>query len=327
MPEAASNKKQDLRFPALLKPAWIRKRKILALSTAIALVTLGINFLLPESFKTTASILPDTDKNRLGVMSQFSGLASLAGLSVPGAEISRLYPVILSSKTLLENVVERKYLSAKFKDSVDLIQYFELDQGSPAKNLDQAMLILKDLLIVNLEPKTSVVTVSLELGEPQFTADVLNATLNELDTFLREKKTNSATEQRKWIESRLVQVNSELRTAEESLKSFREKNRRVTDSPDLVLRQERLLREVEVKGAIDVELLKQAEIAKIEEIKQISTINVLDYGRAPARKEHPKKATNAAISFVLAILSLSGFYIVRSTYGERILKYVKDLNH
>jgi uncharacterized protein involved in exopolysaccharide biosynthesis len=201
----------------------------------------------------------------------------------------------------------------------------ELDEGTPAKDLNEALIRLKDLMTVNFDAKTSVVSASVEMREPRLAAEVLNTALAELDLFLREKKTTSATEQRKWIESRLVQVNAELRGAEEALKNFREKNRRVMDSPQLLLEQDRFAREVQVKGTIDLELRKQAEIAKIDEIKQITTINVLDEGREPVKKERPKRATNAVIGLLLALVGTSGFFAVRSIYGKRIGDYVNSL--
>jgi uncharacterized protein involved in exopolysaccharide biosynthesis len=91
-----------------------------------------------------------------------------------------------------------------------------------------------------------------------------------------------------------------------------------------MLKQERLLRDVEIKNTIDMELVKQAEIAKIEEIKQISTINILDEGRAPVKKERPRRATNAAIAFLLTLVGASSFYAVRSLYGDRIREHVKS---
>jgi uncharacterized protein involved in exopolysaccharide biosynthesis len=201
----------------------------------------------------------------------------------------------------------------------------ELDEGSTAKNLDEALIRLKSLMAVSLDVKTNVVSASVEMREPRLAADVLNAALSEMDLFLREKRSTGATEQRKWIESRLVQVNAELRNAEEALKNFRDRNRRVTDSPELLLEQERLSREVQIKGTIDLELRKQAEIAKIDEIKQITTINVLDEGREPVKKERPKRGMNAAIGFLLAFLGTSGFFAVRSIYGKRIGDYVNSL--
>jgi uncharacterized protein involved in exopolysaccharide biosynthesis len=234
--------------------------------------------------------------------------------------------VILTSDTVLTEVINRKFQTEAFKDSVTLLQFFEPGEDTREKNIDKSVKALCDLLTVSLDTKTSVVSLSLEMREPKLAADVLNALIEQLDRLLREKKNTNASEQRKWIEDRLVQVDRELRDAEEALKNFRERNRRVTDSPQLLLEQERLMREVTVKGTINVELRKQAEIAKIEEIKQVATINVLDEGRPPVRKEHPKRATNAAIAFLLTFLATGGWYAGREVYGEKVKGFLRDLN-
>lgn len=295
------------------------------ISFVVGVLTLGVNFLLPKYYRANAIILPETDKSKLSSMSSLAGLASLAGVNVSGSDVSRLYPVILTSESVLTSVIERRFATEKFKDSVNLIKYMDLDEGSPAKDLDAALTRMKDLVSVSFDTKTSVSSASVEMPEPRLAADVLNALLNELDLFLREKKSTGATEQRKWIESRLVQVDVELRSAEEALKTFREKNRRVGDSPQLLLEQDRLAREVAVKGSIDLELRKQAEIAKIDEIKQVTTINVLDEGREPVKKERPKRATNAVIAFLLAFAGTSGYFAVKSIYGQRIRSYWASL--
>lgn len=324
MANPESTPHQEISFRDIFTPIWVERKRVLVISVVVALVVLGVNFVLPKSFKAVATLLPEADKGKLGLTNQFAGLASLAGVNLASGDISRLYPMILTSESVLTGVIQRKYATERFKDSVTLIQYFEIDDEPPAKSLDEALNTLKGLMAVSFDIKTSVVSVSLEMREPQLAADVLNSALHELDAFLKEKKSNTATEQRKWIESRLVQVNSELRRAEEVFKNFREKNRRVTDSPELMLEQERLSRDVQVKSTIDVELLKQAELAKIEEIKQISTISVLDEGRAPLKKSGPKRATNTAIAFVLALACTSGYYSIRSLYGKKISTYIRS---
>jgi uncharacterized protein involved in exopolysaccharide biosynthesis len=325
MADLKASEPPEIKFQDFLAPVWAERKRIIVLSVVGALVVLGINFLLPNSYKASAVILPETDKNKLGMMSQLAGLASLAGVNVSPGDAARLYPVILNSEAVLTSVITRRFASERFKDSVNLVQYFELDEGTPEKDLDEALKALRASMTVSFDTKTSVVTATMEMREPKLAADVLNTILHELDSLLREKKASSATEQRKWIESRLQQVDQELREAEERLKVFREKNRRVSDSPQLMLQQERLLREVQVKGTIDVELRKQAEIAKIEEIKQVTTVNILDEGRPPVRKERPKRATNAAIAFLLVFTGIASYFAIRAMYGARIRLFIRTL--
>jgi uncharacterized protein involved in exopolysaccharide biosynthesis len=325
MPEHIDEKHQEVTFREFFLPVWAERKRIALIAIVIAVVTLGVNFLLQPYFKSTATILPETDKSKMGSLSQFAGLASLAGVNVNGGDVARLYPVMLTSEAVLRDVILRKYATERFRDSVNLIRYFEIDEETPAKSYDKALKRVGDLMTVGIDSKTSVVTVSVEMPEPKLSADVLNAILGELDRLLREKGMSSASEQRKWIESRLVQVDGELRSAEERLKDFREKNRRITDSPQLLLEQDRLMREVTVKGTIVIELRKQMELARIDEVKQVSTINVLDEGRAPVKKERPHRGTNAAIAFLLALACASGYVGGKAIYGGKVAAYFQSL--
>lgn len=307
----------------LLAPVWQQRKMVLIVAFALALGTGIVNFLvLHLTYKSTASLLPETDKAKSGGMSQFSGLAQLAGVSVPGAEISRLYPIILASETVLRPVIEAKYKTERYSDSVDLIQYFELTEKTREADIDKALREFAGLMTTTYETKTSTVVVTLEMEEPQLAADVLNGIIAQLDLFMRLKRINTASEQGKWISARLLDVEKELRLAEDSLKTFRERNRRVVDSPELLLIQERLIREVQVKSTIYVELKKQYELAKIDEIKNISIVNVLDAGRAPVRKEHPKRATNTVIAFLLGLAGMSAWYAMKPLYEGKVRAFV-----
>jgi uncharacterized protein involved in exopolysaccharide biosynthesis len=277
------------------------------------------------TYKASASLLPETDKAKLGGMSQFSGLAQLAGVSVPGSEISRLYPIILSSETVLRPVIEAKYRTHRFADSVDLIQYFELSANTREENFDKALRLLQDLMTVTYDTKTSTVMVTVELGEPELASTVLNAIVGQLDRFMRLKRITTASEQAKWVSARLIDVERELRAAEDSVKTFSERNRRVVDSPELLLQQQRLLREVQVKSTIYVELKKQYELAKIDEIKNITIVNVLDEARPPVRKEHPKRATNTVLAFLLGLFGTSAWFAMRPVYEGKIRAFIAGI--
>ncbi len=305
----------------ILVPIWANRKRILLISVAVSLLTLGINFLLPVYYKSTATLLPETQKDKLSALGQFADIAQLAGVSVPGSEIARLYPTIVTSETILRNVIEKKYKTTEFTDSLNLMQYFEYTEYTPEINMAKTLANLKGLLTATFDNKTSVVTMSVEMPEPELAANVLNSVVAELDGFMRSKRVTNASEQVKWIAVRIKEVESEMKMAEEKLKDFRERNRRVADSPQLLLEQERLARDVQVKATVFIELKKQYELAKLEEIKNISIVNVLDPGRAPVRKERPKRLLNTGMVFLLAISFMSAYYGFRDVYGERYHKF------
>jgi uncharacterized protein involved in exopolysaccharide biosynthesis len=305
----------------MLEALWVERRLILGGSLLAAVVVLLVSLLFPRFYRSTATILPELDKNKFAGMAQLQGLANLAGLTAGSTDLSRLYPAIATSDVVLRSVILQRYRTAAFTDSVDLIRYFGLDEGSDEKNMYEALKRIRNLLGVSNDTKTSIVTLWVEMREPQLAADVLNAVIRQVDAFMRLKRTTSASEQARWIGERLAQVEPELRQAEEALRDFREKNRRVSDSPDLLLRQERLIREVTIRSTIAVELKKQLELAKIEEIRNVPIVNVLDAGVAPVRKERPHYGINTMVAFAVALVLL-GVYVVR---GRLYLRQAQGL--
>lgn len=321
LPSKAPRKLADL-----LAPVWAERKRILFWSLAAGIVTLLFNFfILNLTYKASTSLLPETEKGKMGLLSQYSGLAQLAGVNVPGSEVARLYPLIATSETVLRPVIERTYQTQRYAQPVNLIQFFDIDEKTPDKNMFEALKELRNNMTTGYDTKTATVVVTLELEEPQLAADVLNAIVGELDRFMRLKRINTASEQAKWISTRLVDIEKELRLAEEALKTFSERNRRISDSPELTLRQARLMREVTVKSTIVVELKKQYELAKIEEIKNITIVNVLDEARPPVKKEHPKRATNAAIAFALVLLGMGVYYAMKPEYEPKVREFIRGV--
>lgn len=83
---------------------------------------------------------------------------------------------------------------------------------------------------------------------------------------------------------------------------------------DGLSRQERLSRDVQVNSAIFVELKKQYELAKLDEVKNITIVNILDPARAPVRKERPTRLITR--DWLFSALSLRCQYA--SAYGPII---------
>jgi len=124
---------------------------------------------------------------------------------------------------------------------------------------------------------------------------------------------------------------SELEKAEEALKLFRERNRIIFESPTLQLEQERLGRDVAVLIGVFTTLKQQLETAKIEEVKELDYVIILDKPYIPLSPVSPKKKLMVILAGFFGIgLGMIGAFIkefVRSgDGGEREkLSEVKSL--
>lgn len=287
---------------------------MLAVSTSV--IAAGISFLIPNSYRSTATILPESDQSKLGGLSGLSDLASIAGVSLGGEKsLVKLYPAIIRSESVLRNVILASYEISGSQERMNLVEYWDIDEKSPERNFEVAFERLNEDLSVSMDSKTNIVSISLETEDPLLSAGVVGGIVRGLDEFMRTRRTTNASEQRKWVEQRTEEVRQDLKLIEESLKTFREKNRRVVDSPKLLMEQERLIREAEINAALYIELKKQFELARIEEVKNVPIINVLDPPRPAAEKDGPRRGIMVVMAAFLSVLLYGGVLIVDLKYG------------
>jgi uncharacterized protein involved in exopolysaccharide biosynthesis len=321
-----AEKESSIDWIKFISILWSSRKFIGIVTGIVTVLAVIISFILHESFKSTAVLLPDTDKSKVASLGGMSDFVALAGVNVSGeVPLVKLYPTIIKSESVLKNVIYSRYQTKEYSDSVNLIQYWEIKEKSPERDYEVALIALRSLLAITMDTKTSVITMSIETEEPQLSADILNNIINAVEISIRTKRNSNASEKRKWIDSRLVEAKADLSKSENALKVFREKNRMVSGSPQLLLDQERLAREIEINSTIYVELKKQYELARIEEIRTTPIISVLDYGRAAAKKESPKRGTIIIISMMLAFVGSAGYRIIEYKYGKAISVWFNKL--
>jgi len=150
-----------------------------------------------------------------------------------------------------------------------------------------------------------------EMPESKLAADLANAVVASLDKYVRTQRKSFATEQRKYLVSRVQQIKDTLTFCEDALKNFREKNRQVAQSPELLLEQNRLMRNVEIQQTIFIELTKQSELVKLAEVKDVPVVNVREYAKDPVVKTGPKRLFTLALILFLSCICSAGWILKR----------------
>lgn len=316
----------DVDWVEVLSTFWVSRRLIVKLTGTFTIISIIVSFVLPTYYRSSTTLLPETEKGKVSMLGGLSDLAALAGVNVGAdATVAKLYPTIIESEAVLRNVIYTDYSTEKFSEPANLIKFWGISEDTREREYEIAIKRLREDLEVSMDNKTSVVTLAIEAREPQLSADILNKITNQLDEFIRTKKRTNASEQRKWVEGRLVEIRKDLEKSENILREFRERNRRITDSPKLLLEQGRLMREVDINSTIYLELKKQYELVKIEEIKNIPIINVMDSARPAARREHPKRTLIVVSSSIFSFLAVLGYVFVRLRYATRLIELSKGL--
>ena len=163
-----------------------------------------------------------------------------------------------------------------------------LEKYGADERFKRAGKILQDDISVSKARLTSIITLEVGAFEPDLSATLATAIITESDKLQRQFKTHQVTEKRSFIEGRIKDGKAELEGAQEELKEFRERNRQVQYSPGLMLEEERFTTETEVQKGIFITLKQQYELAKIEEVEEGTTVQVLDEPVAPYKKSSPK---------------------------------------
>ena len=151
------------------------------------------------------------------MLSQLSGLASLAGVKVGEAAPTEIYQNLISSETVLQDVIYAKYRTEEFSDSVNLIKYFEINEtdDNPEIQKRKEFLTLYEILTkgrisTDVDRMTKILNVTVTMPEAQLSADVANKLVKSLDLYIRTQRKSNATEQSFYLEKRTEQVKDSL---------------------------------------------------------------------------------------------------------------------
>ena len=226
-----------------------------------------------------------------------------------GLSPSQLYPEVIKSERLLSTVLGMRFHLKEGEAARTPAEIWGFVSEDSLKQYEYTLKKLRNSLDISFDRRTLIVTLQVGTESPIFSAELANTIDSTLDKLTLQFSKNLAGQKVRWIESRLSEIQTELARSEESLKQFRERNRSVANSPELLMQQTRLVREVEINSTVFVELKKQLEIARVEEARTSSLVNILDIARpAYSKSGLPKRYVLAF--FVLMALALNVTYIL-----------------
>lgn len=308
MKENNNTNSENLLIIDILNFIWLSRFKIVTITLFFIIVTFIYVMVVSPWYSAKVKLMP-SDKSGSGVLSQYSNLAALAGinLNMDTGDKYGFYPDIIESNFILSRILEKKFKTRTFDRPVTLFTFWETEIDSSEPNWKHKLLedskakLREEYIHSSLDKITNLLTIKVTVpNDPVLASEIANYIVEQLDIYNKKYRKYKATEQRKFIEKSIEDTKKELREAENVLKEFQENNKEIS-SPEKILQLERLKTEVEVQRAIYIELRKQLEIAKISEIKETETLNVLDEATVPVRKFKPKRA------FILIVMTIIGF--------------------
>ena len=288
----------------ILKKYW---KILIIVPTITSIIAIFYVFSLQPFYVATAKIIPSVGSSST---SNLRGLAAQFGFSVPGGEensitSSGVYPEIIQSRTLARALLKRNFNTEKFGEDQPLLKILTYSEEEPEFGPDtlekMAVKALLKKIKVSKSRQSSILTLEVSAFEPQLAADIITALIEELAKHQQKFKSTRVSEKRQFIEGRIEEVQVDLEKAEDALKQFRYRNRKIQNSPSLLLEQERLSREVQVIIGVFSTLKQEYELAKIQEVEETTVVHVLDPPEAPLMRTGPQRRKTVIMAGFLGI--------------------------
>jgi len=239
------------------------------------------------------------------------------GGTVPWDEI---YPEIIQSSNLLSTILPESFSTKKYGEIslLDiLIKEHNLSKYEEKERTNRAITNLRKMIKISKDRLSPVVTISVELFEPLFAAELSKRLIEKSGQIQNQLRTNRVRQKRLFIEERLKSVSGEMKKMEKELRNFREYNRNLSSSPSLEMRVQEMGREIDLQSSLYITLKTQYEKAKIDEVERNDMVQQIDGPNTPTKLTRPRRGLSIVLSLFFGIfMSIFSIYF-RENYLEQ----------
>ncbi len=296
------------RWAAGLVERW---RSVLWFGVAGLVLALVATLVIPAVYRSSASFVANSSGSSkvqsASASSPISGLLSQFGGSLGGdpSESPNFYLELLYSRELLTRLLDSKFpdpRTANPRDSARLVDLLRLRSKDPARRMELGVKAMTSAIKGGLDPKTNLVWFSADAEYPELSSQISNRVIALVSSFNRETRVSRAKSKRVFLERRLDSAKTELRQAEENLRSFYEQNRGIINAPSLRADEARLKRAADVQSDLYLNLQGQLEVARIDEINDAALITVIDTAVVPRKAQWPRYGVATISGLTLGLL-------------------------
>ena len=208
---------EEIDLKELFMVLWSGKWLITASTGLAAVTSVMVALMLPNSYTANALLAPaeQSGGGMSALMQQYGGLASLAGVSIPGGEDTsraQLGMALMTSRGFIGDFVERRQLLPELMavEAWDLqsnqVTYdsnlYDADTGEwvreveapfdPEPSLLEAHEAFKEILSVSQDKQTGYVTVSIAHKSPTLAAQWVNWLIEDLNAAVKAQDVSEA---------------------------------------------------------------------------------------------------------------------------------------
>jgi LPS O-antigen subunit length determinant protein (WzzB/FepE family) len=300
-----NNYDDEIDLSELFHVLWDKIFYVGAITSIFSLISIIFALMLPNIYQSKSTMMATEENSGIsGMIGEYSGMASLAGISLPSKSgtkdqeaIARIKSFEFFSKYFLPNIkLENLMAVKKWTQASNTLTYYASDFNSesrqwvrkskpPRSNIpssQEAYEEFMEIMSVNKDKKTLLITLSVEHKSPFIAQQWVEIMIDQIDQVMRDQDRQTATKSIEYLNNLAPTVNYE-----------------------------------EIKKALFALQQEQMKRLMMVEANDNYIFKVLDSPIAPEMKSRPKRAfiviLGTILGMVLSALGVLVFYYRRES--------------
>lgn len=325
--EAASD---HLTFTRWVAGILLRWRTVVGVTIGALLIGIAATIIIPPVYRAQASFVANSSSSSKlqGASAGTTGLGGIIsqlGGTMGGdpSESPNFYVELLGSRELLTRLLQSRFPNPRTDaahDSATLLTILKIKKSDPQAQMEVAVKNMNKAISPGIDPKTNLVWFSVDAQWAELSAQIANRLIDLVGTFNKETRVSRAKAKRTFLQMRHDSAQTALRDAEERERVFYEQNRGLIMAPGLKFEEARIKRDVDLASDLYINLDRQLEVARIDEINDAALITVIDSAIVPRKAKWPRYGVMGITAILLgglAGLLLAGSAAVMADWRER----------
>ncbi len=293
------------------------RRVIVALAFLGAIAAGAYLFIVDRSWSSTALFMPQTRR----LPSNLTGLAAQIGIAIPandGGLSPGFYGDLIRTDVILRPLAAASYPTRSAREDRPLVDILSVRGSTLEARRTKAQAKLARMIFPSVSAKTGVVTLLVRTKDPLLSSAIAQRILAQVDSFNQGLRHSQASAERRFTEQRVAQTQSELRSAEDRLQYFLQRNRQYESSPELSFQKDRLQREVTLRQDVYTQLVQLFEQAKVDEVRDTPVLTIVQAPETPILPDSRGIMTGIILGAMLGAFAGSALALVRTRFTPRM---------
>ena len=335
-------------FSAFFKIIWKEKIWVVLITLLFAIGGVVYALLAREEFSTEGTILPEF-QSKTGGLSQFAGLASLAGVDLSsmsgglgGVEAVRpdLYPTVVGSTPFFLELFKCKVVTRK-REQMTFSQFYDkyvLDDDIDEEYTKLTYPLNKDYLAVtyqteknlkdlrkritsSIDKKTGVITFTVKMPDPIVAALVTKFSMEYVKQYVINYRTEKAKRDLNFLAERLDAAKGKYYSNQTKKAQYSDQNQlSMIKVQSADLQRERIESEYKLSSSFYNSLLQKYEEAKLKVQQETPVLKVLEPPVVPNKRSEPKRVIVVLLATFLGGIFGIIFGLIRKKNYKLVIK-------